>query len=89
MFFSSSTRKNTNVFEDYSLLIGSNSIAFLESVRLLGDIHEQLNFLGYGYGHGWDTQNRQYTRDNQKTRMATAKIYPTTDFLKRLVFKTN
>jgi len=27
------------------------------------NIHEQLNFLGYGYG--WDTHNWQYTRDNR------------------------
>jgi len=26
-------------------------------------IHEQLNFLGCGYGYGWDTHNCQYTRD--------------------------
>ena len=44
-FFSASTRKKANIFEDYSLLIGNNSIAFLESVRLLGVIiDDKLNF---------------------------------------------
>jgi len=33
-------------------------------------IHEQLNFLEYGYGYGWDTHNWQYTRDNRNIRVS-------------------
>ena len=45
MFFSASTRRKTNIFDEYSLLIGNNAIAFLESVRL---IHPYpVFFIGY------------------------------------------
>ncbi len=55
------------------------------NIYLVRHIHEQLNFLGYGYGHGWDTHNWQYTRDNWNIRVSNRQFTRQTDFLKHLI----